>query len=134
MITDADIQEITECFVGIVNKTGELGKITSKYKDERSLAIQIIGTEGNTGFIVKDGKLRMLEGIDNPTVIVNMDKNTYWSVLNSKSSGSARAKIFTCIFTEESIKVTPPPGANGGMLHIENVVQIFDIIAKQIMG
>lgn len=134
MITDDDIKEITECFVEIVNNTGELEAITKKYNGERSLAIQIAGTKINTGFIIDDSKLRMLKTVDKPTVEVTMDKNTYWEILNSTNSGLARAKIFTCVFTEESIKVSPPPGASGGMLHIENVVQIFDIIAKQVMG
>ena len=133
MITDDDITEITECFVEIVNKTGELKTITQNYKDERSLAIQITGTKINTGFIIDDGKLRMLENVDKPTVKVAMNKNTYWDILNSTDSGLARAKIFTCIFTEESIAVSPPPGLDGGMLHIENVVNIFNIIAKQVM-
>lgn len=134
MITDEDIKEITECFVEIVNNTGELEEITKNYNDERSLAIKIAGSEISTGFIIDNRKLRMLETVDKPTVEVVMDKNTYWDILNSTNSGLARAKIFTCVFTEESIMVTPPPGANGGMLHIENVVQIFDIIAKQVMG
>lgn len=133
MIADDDIMEITKCFVEIVNKTGELKTITQNYKDERSLAIQIAGTKINTGFIIDDGKLRMLEKVDKPTLTVTMDKNTYWDILNSTDPGSTRAKIFTCIFTEESIVVSPPPGLGGGMLHIENVVNIFDIIAKQVM-
>lgn len=134
MITDNDINELTECFVEIVNKTGELETITQSYKDKRSLAIQIVGTKINTGFIIDDGELRMLDGVDKPTIKVTMDKNTYWDILNSPSSGLARAKIFTCVFTEESITVSPPPGIGGGMLHIENVVKIFSIIAKQAMG
>lgn len=135
MITDDDIKEITECFVEIVNKTGELETITRSYKDKRSLAIQIVGTMISTGFIIDDGKLRMLnDGVDKPTIKVTMDKNTYWGVLNSTNSGLARAKIFTGVFTEESIMVSPLPGIGGGMLHIENVIQIFDIIAKQVMG
>ncbi|MBU0847150.1 hypothetical protein KKH23_08160, partial [Patescibacteria group bacterium] len=71
---------------------------------------------------------------DEPTIKVTMDKNTYWDILNSTNSGLARAKIFTGVFTEESIMVSPLPGIGGGMLHIENVIQIFDIIAKQVMG
>jgi len=134
MITDSDIKEITECFVEVVNKTDELGSIAKSYKDDRSLAMQIAGTKIDTGFIIDDGKLRMLKLVDKPTVRVVMDKNVYWDILNSSNSGLARAKIFTCIFTEESIKVYPPPGVGGGMLHIENIVQIFDIIAKQVMG
>jgi len=134
MITDNDINQITECFVEIVNKTGELEAIAQSYNDKRSLGVQITGTKINTGFFIDNGKIRMLNGVDKPTVKVTMDKNTYWDILNSKSSGLARAKIFTCVFTEESITVVPPPGIGGGMLHVENVVKIFGIIAKQVMG
>jgi len=133
MITDDDLKEITECFVEIVNKTGELETIAQNYTDH-SLAIQITGAKVNAGFIIDNGKLRLLDVVDKPTIKVTMDKNTYWDILNSKSSGLARAKIFTCVFTEESITVSPPPGIGGGMLHVENVVKIFGIIAKQVMG
>lgn len=133
MITDDDIKDITKCFVEIVNKTGELETITKSYKGERSLSVQITGTKINTGFIIDSEKLRMLEKIDKPTIEITMDKNTYWDILNSTDPGLARVKIFTCIFTEESITVSPPPGLGGGMVHIENVINVFDIIAKQVM-
>jgi len=58
----------------------------------------------------------------------------YWNIINSESSGIARARIFTAIFTEESITVDPPPGVSGGALHIENVIKVFTYIAKTVMG
>lgn len=134
MITDEDIRDVTEAFVQISNKTGQLSDIMKDYQDKRSLAIKIIGSRYKTGFIFKDGKIRMLSDLDTPTVTVSMDKDMYWNIINSESSGIARARIFTAIFTEETIYVDPPPGVSGGALHIENVIKVFNSIAKTVMG
>jgi len=134
MITDEDIRDVTEAFVQIANKTGMLEDIMKDYQDKRSLAIKIMGSRYKTGFIFKDGKIRMLSDLDTPTVTVSMDKDMYWNIINSESSGIARARIFTAIFTEETISVDPPPGLSGGALHIENVIKVFNSISKTVMG
>uniref|UniRef100_A0A6M3X4Q8 Uncharacterized protein n=1 Tax=viral metagenome TaxID=1070528 RepID=A0A6M3X4Q8_9ZZZZ len=134
MIADEDIRDVTEAFVQIANKTGMLEDIMKDYQDKRSLAIRIMGSRFKTGFIFKEGRIRMLSDLDTPTVTVTMDKEMYWNIINSESSGIARARIFTAIFTEESITVDPPPGVSGGALHIENVIKVFNSIAKTVMG
>uniref|UniRef100_A0A6M3M6I3 Uncharacterized protein n=1 Tax=viral metagenome TaxID=1070528 RepID=A0A6M3M6I3_9ZZZZ len=134
MITDEDIRDVTEAFVQIANKTGMLEEVMSDYQDKRSLAIKIMGSRFKTGFIFKDGRIRMLSDLDTPTVAVSMDKDMYWNIINSESSGIARARIFTAVFTEESIIVEPPPGVSGGALHIENVIKVFNSISKTVMG
>lgn len=134
MITDEDIRDVTEAFVQIANKTGMLEDIMKDYQDKRSLAIKIMGSRFKTGFIFKDGRIRMLSDLDTPTVTVTMDKDMYWNIINSESSGIARARIFTAVFTEESIIVDPPPGVSGGALHIENVIKVFNSISKTVMG
>lgn len=134
MIADEDIRDVTEAFVQIANKTGMLEDIMKDYQDKRSLAIKILGSRFKTGFIFKDGRIRMLSDIDTPTVTVSMDKDMYWNIINSESSGIARARIFTAVFTEESIIVDPPPGVSGGALHIENVIKVFNSISKTVMG
>lgn len=134
MITDEDIRDVTEAFVQIANKTGMLEDIMKDYRDKRSLAIKIMGSRFKTGFIFKEGRIRMLSDLDTPTVTVAMDKDMYWNIINSESSGIARARIFTAIFTEETISVDPPPGVSGGALHIENVIKVFDSISKTVMG
>ena len=134
MIADEDIRDVTDAFVQIANKNGMLEDVMKDYQDKRSLAIRIMGSRFKTGFIFKDGKIRMLSDLDTPTVVVTMDKDMYWNIINSESSGIARAMIFTGIFTEESITVEPPPGVSGGALHIENVIKVFNIIAKTVMG
>ena len=134
MITDEDIRDVTEAFVQIANKTGMLEEVMSDYQDKRSLAIKIMGSRFKTGFIFKDGRIRMLSDLDTPTVAVSMDKDMYWNIINSESSGIARARIFTAVFTEESIIVDPPPGVSGGALHIENVIKVFNSISKTVMG
>jgi hypothetical protein len=134
MIADEDIRDVTEAFVQIANKTGMLEDIMKDYQDKRSLAIRIMGSRFKTGFIFKEGRIRMLSDVDTPTVTVTMDKEMYWNIINSESSGIARARIFTAIFTEESVTVDPPPGVSGGALHIENVIKVFNSIAKTVMG
>uniref|UniRef100_A0A6M3JXW0 Uncharacterized protein n=1 Tax=viral metagenome TaxID=1070528 RepID=A0A6M3JXW0_9ZZZZ len=134
MITDEDIRDVTEAFVQIANKTGMLEEVMSDYQDKRSLAIKIMGSRFKTGFIFKEGRIRMLSDLDTPTVTVTMDKDMYWNIINSESSGIARARIFTAVFTEESIIVDPPPGVSGGALHIENVIKVFNSISKTVMG
>lgn len=134
MIADEDIRDVTEAFVQIANKTGMLEDIMKDYQDKRSLAIRIMGSRFRTGFIFKEGRIRMLSDLDTPTVTVTMDKEMYWNIINSESSGIARARIFTAIFTEESVTVDPPPGVSGGALHIENVIKVFNSIAKTVMG
>jgi len=134
MIADEDIRDVTEAFVQIANKTGMLEDIMKDYQDKRSLAIRIMGSRFKTGFIFKEGRIRMLSDLDTPTVTVMMDKEMYWNIINSESSGIARARIFTAIFTEESVTVDPPPGVSGGALHIENVIKVFTYIAKTVMG
>jgi len=134
MITDEDIRDVTEAFVQIANKTGMLEDLMKDYQDKRSLAIKIMGSRFKTGFIFKDGRIRMLSDLDTPTVTVTMDKDMYWNIINSESSGIARARIFTAVFTEESIIVDPPPGVSGGALHIENVIKVFNSISKTVMG
>lgn len=134
MITDEDIRDVTEAFVQIANKTGMLEDIMKDYQDKRSLAIKIMGSRFKTGFIFKEGRIRMLSDLDTPTVTVTMDKDMYWNIINSESSGIARARIFTAVFTEESIIVDPPPGVSGGALHIENVIKVFNSISKTVMG
>ena len=134
MITDEDIRDVTEAFVQIANKTGMLEDLMKDYQDKRSLAIKIMGSRFKTGFIFKEGRIRMLSDLDTPTVTVTMDKDMYWNIINSESSGIARARIFTAVFTEESIIVDPPPGVSGGALHIENVIKVFNSISKTVMG
>lgn len=134
MITDENIRDVTEAFVQIANKTGSLDEIMKAYQDKRSMAIKITGSRFRTGLMFKDGKLRILSDIDTPTVTVTMDKEMYWNIINAESAGLARAMIYTAIFTEESIIVEPPPGVSGGALHIENVIKVFNLIAKTVIG
>ncbi len=134
MIADEDIRDVTEAFVQIANKNGVLDDVMTDYIGKRSLAIKILGSRFKTGFIFKEGRIRMLSDLDAPTVTVTMDKDMYWNIINSESSGIARARIYTAIFTEESVTVDPPPGVSGGALHIENVIKVFNQIAKTVMG
>ena len=132
-ITDQAIQEVTEAFVAIANLDGSIEAIFENYKDSRSMAIEVAGSRFKTGFIVQDGRIRMLSSLDRPTVKIAMLKPTYWAIINARSAAEARAMIYRGVFTDESILFDPPPGIDAGMLHLENVMQIFSYIAEKVM-
>lgn len=133
MITDKDIQNVTEAFITITNQTGALDDVVKQYDTNQSLALKITGSRFRTGFILKNGKLRMLGDLDKSTVTITMDKEKYWDVINSENPGIARAKFFLGVFTEESIKFDPPPGTEGGALHMENIIKVFTAMAQSVM-
>lgn len=129
-ITDDDIRNVTYAFIQIANKTGELEEVMNDYKDKKSLAVMIIDSEFRGGFILADGKVRMVNDLDKPTVTVKMNKKMYWNIINSASWGLAHARVVTAIYTEESIVFDPPPGVGGGALHIKNVLKVFEYMFK----
>lgn len=133
MITDEDIRKITEAFITIANQTGKFDELVAQCKD-RSLGIRIIGTRLRTGFVVGDGQFRILGSIDKPTVLVTMDKDTFWDIINAESPGLSRAKIYLGVFTEESINFEPPPGTQGGALHMENLIKLFSLLSEAVIG
>lgn len=133
-ITDQAIREVTEAFIEIANLDGSIEAIFESYKGSRSLAIEVADSRFKTGFIMQDGRIRMLSSLDRPTVKIAMLKPTYWSIINAGSAVKARAMIYRGVFTDESIHFDPPPGIDAGMLHLENVMQIFSYIAEMVMG
>jgi len=134
MIKDEDIIEVTEAFIGIANEGGALEDILRQYQSGKSLAIKITGTRINTGLIIKNGKLHMLSHLDSPTVVVTMDKNLYWDIINAPSAAVARTKLWVGVYTEERILMDPPPGAHGGALHMQNLMKFFSEVSTIVMG
>ena len=132
-ITDQAIQEVTEMFVEIANLDGSIEAIFESYKDNRSLAIEVADSRFKTGFIMQAGKIRMLSSLDKPTVKIAMLKPTYWAIINAGSVAESRAMIYRGVFTDESILFDPPPGVDGGMLHLENLMQVFSFIAEKVV-
>lgn len=134
MISDEDVMEITQAFVQIANEGGRLTQVVEQYRSNRSLAIRILGTRIRTGFIIKDGRIQMLSDLDHPTVTMTMDKATYWDIINSADSKLARAKVYAAVFTEERLTIDPPPGTQGGALHLQNIITVFSQISQLVMG
>jgi hypothetical protein len=133
-ITDKDIRDVVESFVAIGNADGGLSEVMAHYTDQRSLAIRVMGTQFKTGFIFKDGRIQLLSGTDIPTVMVSMSKELFWDIINSENAAAARMKIYKSVYTTEEMEITPPPGIGGGALHFANVVKVFTVIAKEVMG
>lgn len=132
MISDEDIRQVTEAFVAIANKTGMLERVITDCQGH-SLAFRIVGSRFKTGFLVHDGKIRMLSELDKPEVTVTIDKETYWDVINSENAGLAKARFYLGVYTEESIVFEPPPGTQGGALQMENVIKVLGAVTECVM-
>jgi hypothetical protein len=133
-VTDSDIAAVIGCFIDVANTTGALKGITEQYKDNRSLGLMIEGSAVKTGFILQNGEIAYLKGDDRPTVLVILDRNTFWRVINTESAPMAKSLIYQAVFLEETLKMVPPPGIGGGALHLTNLVTIFEQIHKVIGG
>ncbi len=133
MINDADIQEIISLFIEVGNKDGELSRIVEHYKGSRSLALTISDSKVQTGFLMRDGRLQALAGVKGATITVSMPKLMFFDIVNSPNAATARAKIYTAVFTTEKIRMDPPPGMEAGMLHFQNVVKVFSFIAEKVL-
>jgi len=133
-ITDADIRTVIDAFVAIANDTSALVEVLNTARIKRSLGVRILGTSSNEGFIIEGGKIRRLHRLDNPTVTVTTDKATFWYIINSPSAKVARLRAYQGIFSEETVHVDPPPGVEGGALHIEGLLMLFGLVAESAMG
>jgi hypothetical protein len=133
-VTDKDIAEVLTCFIDVANTTGALKTVTEQYKDERSLALSIEGSAVKTGFILKDGEIAYLQDKDLPTVTVVLDRNTFWKIINADNPSVAKGMIYNAVFLDETLKMVPPPGIGGGLLHFTNLVTIFEQITRIIGG
>jgi hypothetical protein len=129
-ITDSDIRTVVDAFVSIANNTPGLAGVMQTYRSKRSLAVKLLDTSAMEGFIVEGGRIRNIHRLDNPTVVVTMGKNTFWHIINSPSAKVARLRVYSAIFSEETIHVDPPPGVEAGALHLENVLTLFGTIAE----
>ena len=134
MIKDEDIKDITECFVELVNGSDDLKGLMADYSHDRTLAIKIIGTQFETGFIMDGDKIRMLTKVDSPTVTATMDRNLYWNILNAATANIAEVLLMKGIYTDEVITLIPPPGIDGGAVHLMNIVKIFKLITEKVIG
>lgn len=135
MISDADIKTVTTAFVEIANGTGILEAVTGQYNTgNRSLGIRIVGgSKFKTGFMVVDGKIKMMGLLDQPTVMATIEKTTFWNIINAPDSDIARMMIYTAMYTEQTIEMEPPVGS-GAELHFENILKIFAAVASEVMS
>jgi hypothetical protein len=127
MITDEDIKEIMNLFIGVANDTGALDEVVKDYQD-RSLSIRIHDSAYNTGLIIQQGKIRALMTLDRPTCAISIDKNTFWKILNIDSPDLQRIAIYTAFYTERTIGLNSQDGDI--QIHAENLIKIFTNISK----
>lgn len=127
MITDEDLKEVTELFIGVANETGALDEVIAEYVD-RSLAISIHDSAYTTGLLFKGGKIRSLKTLDRPTCLVTTDKNTFWKIINEDDPELQRLLIYTAFLTERSLAFQTTDGDI--QIHSENLIKIFSRIAE----
>lgn len=133
-ITDKNIRDVVAAFVEIANLTGALDQVTTQYPTGgRSLAIKVVGkSKFTTGFVMRDGRIDQMRDGDTATVTATFEKTTFWKVINSQSAEVAKITLQTALFTEQTISMDPPIGS-GAELHFENILKIFDAVAKVVM-
>lgn len=134
MITDNDVKEVVTAFVDIANSTDVMKEITRNYETGgRSLGIRIVGgSKFKTGLLFKDGELKLMSALDEPTVIATLEKITFWNIINAKTAEIAKIQIISALYTEQTLFMDPPIG-EGGELHFENVLKIFQAVSKEVM-
>lgn len=135
VISDKDIKDVVLSFVEIANLSGALDGVTKQYPTGgRSLAIKVIGNSRfTTGFIIRNGKIESMVDGEKATVTATFEKTTFWNVINSQTSEIAEIALRTALFTEQTIGIDPPIGM-GAELHFENILKIFDGVAKVVMS
>jgi len=129
-VKDEDIREVINLFIQVANDTGILGDIAKSYRDNRSMGIRITDAGVRTGFMLKDGKIVPMLASDKPTVIVAIPKDIFWRIINADNPVAAKTLIYNGVFCDDTISMTPPPGMQGGALHFENLVLIFEKIMQ----
>lgn len=132
-VKDEDVREVIDLFVQVANDTGILTSIAQSYRNDRSLGIRITDAGVKTGFMLQEGRIVLMSATDRPTVIVAIPKDVFWRVINAESPVAAKALIYNGVFCDDTISMNPPPGAQGGALHLENLVLIFERIMKVTM-
>ncbi len=132
-VKDDDIREVISLFIQVANDTGVLGDVAKSYRDNRSMGIRITDAGVRTGFMLKDGKIVPMQATDKPTVIVAIPKDTFWRIINADNPVEAKTLIYNGVFCDDTISMNPPPGMQGGALHFENLVLIFEKIVQTTM-
>jgi hypothetical protein len=127
LIKDEDIKQLTELFIEAVNRTDAIKTIAEQYRD-RSMAIRIYDSKFHTGILIADGKLRSLTSLDIPTITVNIDKNTYWKVINTDNPDLQRIMLYKAFYTEQTITANTSDGDL--LIHVENILKLFYEISK----
>lgn len=132
-VKDEDIREVISLFIQVANDTGVLGDIAKSYRDHRSMGIRITDAGVRTGFVLREGKIVSMVDSDKPTVIVAIPKDVFWRIINADNPVEAKTLIYNGVFCDDTISMTPPPGMQGGALHLENLVLIFEKIVQTTM-
>jgi hypothetical protein len=131
MVSDADLEELMDLFVGIANGIPNLEPVLTEYHD-RSLAIKVYDSNFTKGIMFERGKIRLLQSLDRPTVTVTTNKDTFWDIVNSDNSEIQQKLIFVSLFTTRTLEVNCSD--QDVMFHLLNVNKIFKAIMEMSGG
>ncbi len=131
MVSDADLEELMDLFVGIANGIPNLEPVLTEYHD-RSLAIKVYDSNFTKGIMFDRGKIRLLQSLDRPTVTVTTNKDTFWDIVNSDNSEIQQKLIFVSLFTTRTLEVNCAD--KDVMFHMLNVNKIFKAIMEMSGG
>lgn len=131
MVSDADLEELMDLFVGVANGIPNLEPVLAECHD-RSLAIRVHDSNFTKGIMFERGKIRLLQSLDRPTVTVTTDKDTFWDIVNSDNAEMQQKLIFVSLFTTRALEVNCPD--KDVMFHLLNVNKIFKAIMEMSGG
>jgi len=131
MISDQDLVDLTELIISTANMLEAIKVIAEQYQD-RSLGIQIYGSQYATGILIEHGKLRQLNTLKKPTVVVEIDKTAYWKILNTENADVQRVMLYRGYYTDQTVRVNALDG--DVLLHMENILKLFYEISATLGG
>lgn len=77
MIEDEEIRAAIDVFIELGNENVDFAEVMKEYHSVGKTLAFIIRDAGNAGFVIDGGKLKRVDEIQNPTVVVSLDKATF---------------------------------------------------------
>ena len=82
----ARLERFIEKAVEVVNKNVDIEEFKEKYSpgENRSMLFVVRGRSSDYGFVIDVDKIRVKGEVENPTVTVSCDENTFWRITLKK--------------------------------------------------
>jgi len=82
------LKEFIDMAVTIVNRDVNLSEFKQKYSpgENRSLLFLVRGAKDEYGFVFESDRIKATSGIEDPTVMVSTDEDTFWKIILNKTT------------------------------------------------